>query len=331
MSDFSDFEDEEGVEEPEIESENEEEKEEEEEITDNPLTKEIISDTLSLICKTGNGLSHAYVKLDIHDRELTDISLLNCYIHLRYVDITGNKLRDITTLNSLTHLLTLKAEKNLLTSAKLDEMPYLQVASFANNKILDTEGINHPLLESLNLKGNEIIEVTGLDPKKLGKLRVLEVRGNKLTTTKGMQIPSLSKLYLAANQIHQVEELSSLDHLTFLHLRGNNIEHLNGFTDNMKSLQYLNLRQNNISELSEVAKLKCLPMLRALVLLDNPVCLENGYRIEVLILLRGLERLDKEQVNEEERQEAEEIYEQRRQEEATSAAAEVIQIEEDDD
>ncbi len=41
--------------------------------------------------------------------------------------------------------------------------------------------------------------------------------------------------------------------------------------------------------------------------IDNPVCLENGYRIEVLILLRRLERLDKDQVNEEERQEAEEV------------------------
>ena len=35
--------------------------------------------------------------------------------------------------------------------------------------------------------------------------------------------------------------------------------------------------------------------------------MENGYRIEVLILLRKLERLDKDQINEEERQEAEEV------------------------
>ena len=31
------------------------------------------------------------------------------------------------------------------------QLPYLQIASFANNKIMDTEGINHPLLEQLNL------------------------------------------------------------------------------------------------------------------------------------------------------------------------------------
>lgn len=37
--------------------------------------------------------------------------------------------------------------------------------------------------------------------------------------------------------------------------------------------------------------------------------MENGYRVEVLILLRKLERLDKDQINEEERQEAEEVSE----------------------
>ena len=37
------------------------------------------------------------------------------------------------------------------------------------------------------------------------------------------------------------------------------------------------------------------------------MCLENGYRIEVLILLRKLERLDKDHINEDERQEAEEV------------------------
>eukprot|EP00112_Aurelia_sp_Birch-Aquarium-sp1_P007255 Seg179.4 transcript_id=Seg179.4/GoldUCD/mRNA.D3Y31 product="Leucine-rich repeat-containing protein 23" protein_id=Seg179.4/GoldUCD/D3Y31 len=300
--------------------------------TDNPLTREMIADALSLICKTGNGLAHAYVKLDLHDKLITDISLLNCYIHLRYVDIKGNKLKEITTLNSLTHLLTLNADKNLLRSAKMDEMPYLQVASFANNKIMDTEGLNHPLLESLNLKNNQIIDVTGLDPKKLARLKVLELRGNKMVNTKGIELPNLARLYLGGNDIVEIEGLSELQNLVFLHLRENKIEKLDGFSEQMKCLQYLNLRKNDIAEFSEVAKLKCLPKLRALVLLENPVYLENGYRIEILILLRRLERLDKDPVNEEERQEAEEIYEQRIQEERQNEQGdELIQLEEEDE
>lgn len=42
---------------------------------------------------------------------------------------------------------------------------------------------------------------------------------------------------------------------------------------------------------------------------------EDDYRLEVLIALRKLERLDKDEYTEDERNEAEDIYEQRRQDE----------------
>ena len=114
-----------------------------------------------LPCIIGQCSVHVLTPLSFIYRELTDISILNCFIHLRYVvrtnsnnliikqclcwskvmfplnytimwytllcllflqDISGNQLRDVSPLNSLTHLLTLKAERNLLHSAKLDEV-----------------------------------------------------------------------------------------------------------------------------------------------------------------------------------------------------------------
>ena len=114
-----------------------------------------------LPCIIGQCSVHVLTPLSFIYRELTDISILNCFIHLRYVvrtnsnnliikqclcwsevmfllnytimwstlfclmflqDISGNQLRDVSPLNSLTHLLTLKAERNLLRSAKLDEV-----------------------------------------------------------------------------------------------------------------------------------------------------------------------------------------------------------------
>ncbi|XP_077866569.1 leucine-rich repeat-containing protein 23-like, partial [Saccoglossus kowalevskii] len=283
---------------------------------ENPLTEEIIGESLSLLCKTGNGLAHAYVKLDIHDKELSDISLLSSFIHLRYVDITQNKIRDISPLNSLTHLLTLKCDRNLLTSAKLDELPYLQTASLASNAITSTEGVNHPLLETLILSFNEITVIRGLEPSKLGRLHTLELRGNKLESTDGIHLPNLKSLFLASNTIKKLEGLERLEHLTTLHLRDNQIDKLDGFSENMKNLQYVNLRGNNISDVKETSKLKCLPLLRALVISENPCSDEDDYRMEVLIQLRRIERLDKDEYNDEERQEAEDIYEQRRLEEA---------------
>ena len=84
-------------------------------------------------------------------RALTDILILNSFIHLQFIDISKNNLRDISPLNALTHLLVLKADYNKLPSAQLDELPYLQVASFNYNRIKSTEGLNHPQLEHLSL------------------------------------------------------------------------------------------------------------------------------------------------------------------------------------
>ncbi|KAJ6658298.1 hypothetical protein lerEdw1_020570 [Lerista edwardsae] len=300
------------------EEEEEEEKEapeEEEPQVSNPLTDEIMKEGLSLLCKTANGLAHAFVKLEAREKELTDISLIQNFIHLRYVDLSDNLLRDLSPLAALTHLLWLKVDGNRLTSASMDELPYLQIASFANNHIKDTHGISHPRLASLSLKGNEIEIVSGLDPDKLINLHTLELRSNNLKSTAGLCLPKLKNLYLAQNSIITLEGLEGMVQLTTLHLRDNQLENLDGFSENMKSLQYLNIRGNAVLQLQELSKLQMLPMLRALVLLDNPCSDEGDYRVEVLVLLPNLERLDKDFYEQEERAEADEIRQRRREEE----------------
>ncbi|XP_036617775.1 leucine-rich repeat-containing protein 23 [Trichosurus vulpecula] len=288
--------------------------EEAEEFIPNPITEDTMKEGLSLLCKTGNGLSHAYVKLEAKDKELTDISLLSSYIHLRYVDLSGNRLSDLSPLNNLTHLLWLKVDHNRLQSAQMSELPYLQIASFAYNQITDTEGISHPRLGSLDLKGNNIKEVTGLDPQKLVNLHTLELRGNQLETTLGIELPKLKNLFLAQNQLKKVEGLEGLSHLTTLHLRDNQISVLTGFSHKMKSLQYLNLRGNLVTNLGELVLLRDLPRLRALILLENPCTDETDYRQEALIQIPQLERLDKEFYEEEERAEADEIRQRMKEE-----------------
>uniref|UniRef100_A0A8C4U9C3 Leucine-rich repeat-containing protein 23 n=1 Tax=Falco tinnunculus TaxID=100819 RepID=A0A8C4U9C3_FALTI len=297
------------------EGEQEEEEEEGQVPAPRPLTEAALREGLSLLGKTGDGLAHAYVKFEAKYKDLTDISLLKCFIHLRYVDLSENKLQDLSPLNSLTHLLWLKVDGNLLTSACMQELPYLQIISFAHNRIKDMEGITHPRLANLSLKGNKIETALGLSHGRLFSLQILELRRNKLESTAGLSLPMLKSLYLAQNAIWSLEGLEELGQLTTLHLRDNHIETLDGFCSSMKCLQYLNLRNNGISSFQEVAKLQVLPMLQALVLLDNPCSDEPDYRLEVLVLLPHLQRLDKEFFEQDERAEANKIRQKRQEEE----------------
>lgn len=301
------------------EEQKEEEEEEEEPPPPVPLTDEMLKEGLSLLCKTGNGLAHAYVKLDVKEKELTDINILRGYIHLRYVDLSMNALRDISPLNCLTYLLWLKADQNQLTSAHMEDLPYLQIASFAQNQIRDMEGIAHPRLERLNLIGNMITSLLGMDFRKLMSLHTLELRGNQLETTAGLYLPNLRSLYLAQNTLRRLEGLEVLVNLTTLHLRDNQLEALDGFSEHMRALQYVNIRGNLVADVKEMAKLQCLPMLRALLLMENPCADEDDYRSEALIALPQLERLDKEFFEAEEKLEAEETRKARLEEAALAA------------
>ena len=58
----------------------------------------------------------------------------------------------MSALNSLSHLLAVSLDDNKLTSVDVpSNLPYLQTASFASNRVQSLAHVSHPLLESLNL------------------------------------------------------------------------------------------------------------------------------------------------------------------------------------
>ncbi|KAL1020523.1 hypothetical protein UPYG_G00001160 [Umbra pygmaea] len=281
---------------------------EEDQIEPCPLTQDMLTKGLSLLCRTGNGLEHAFVKLEIKEKRLTDIALVSSFVHLRFLDISSNHLSDLSPLAAITQLLWLKCDRNMVSGVKgqpLGQLTYLQWLSLALNHLRDLEELEGPALESLNLIGNGIQKMSGLQYHRLSNLVTLELRGNKLETTDGIYLPNLRRLYLAQNVIKRLEGLDKLERLTTLHLRDNQLETLDGISPNMKSLQYLNVRGNlvfselGLSSLANVSK-----TLRALVLLENPLAETEEYRVWVLTRLPLLERLEKEAISPEERAEA---------------------------
>ncbi|KAJ8017312.1 hypothetical protein DPEC_G00016570 [Dallia pectoralis] len=275
-----------------------------------PLTQEMITQGLSLLCRTGSGLAHAFVKLELQDRRLTDIALVSTLVHVRFLDVSSNHLSDLSPLASLTQLLWLKCDGNRVSGFKgqpLGQLTYLQWLSLALNSIHDLDGLGGVALESLNLIGNGIQKVSGLQYHSLTNLVTLELRGNKLETTDGIYLPNLRQLYLAQNVIKHLVGLDKLERLTTLHLRNNQLTTLDGISQNMKCLQYLNVRGNLVFSQRGLRSLVGVSRsLRGLVLSENPLVETEDYRLCVLSRLPLLERLDKERVSPEEKEEAHE-------------------------
>lgn len=89
-------------------------------------------------------------------RRLTDICLLESFVHLRFIDLSTNFLSDLTPLAPLTQLLWLKVDENHvreIRGQRLEPLTYLQWFSLAKNRLRDVEGLSGPALETLNLIG----------------------------------------------------------------------------------------------------------------------------------------------------------------------------------
>jgi Leucine-rich repeat (LRR) protein len=119
-----------------------------------PLTQELISQNVSLVGRTANGLSHAFLRLELHEKEVTNTSGLAQYPHLRYVDLSDNQLVSIKEVGDLSHLLSLNLQNNVISKipSNFDKKKYLQQLNLAKNRLQEFP-ISLPHLLFLNING----------------------------------------------------------------------------------------------------------------------------------------------------------------------------------
>ncbi|KAJ3041150.1 Leucine-rich repeat-containing protein 23 [Rhizophlyctis rosea] len=284
-----------------------------------PLTVDLVATHLSLLARTGNGLAHAYTRLELHNEGITNVDALEYYPHLRYVDLSSNALRQVDALTSLEYLLSLDLHSNTLRSvpSSLDKRKYLQHANFAKNRIEVWEITSWPMCSWLNVNDNKL---SNLPLSDFHELIHLEARGNKLSSLASIGCPKLQRLYIANNNITSLNALHDKPALTLLHMRSNKVKNLDGVGE-AKALNYLNLRSNQIENPAELDKLIPLQNLKAIVLMDNPIDQLPTYRLELLHRLPRLERIDKDPVSEDEREEAQQYRQQLERERAEAAGA----------
>lgn len=56
------------------------------------------------------------MRLEIKDKEITEISVLRKFQHLRYIDLSGNQIEDLSPLSNITYLLSADFNNNAVTS-----------------------------------------------------------------------------------------------------------------------------------------------------------------------------------------------------------------------
>jgi hypothetical protein len=54
-------------------------------VTDKALTFDVLAPGLCLLGRTGNGLSHAYIRLQLNGKSLTSVEILDGYPHIRFL------------------------------------------------------------------------------------------------------------------------------------------------------------------------------------------------------------------------------------------------------
>ncbi|KAM7532764.1 hypothetical protein Aperf_G00000129668 [Anoplocephala perfoliata] len=200
------------------------------------------------------------------------VDVLSCTDNLitSLVDEEGNGLLEEDNLPAL-H--TLELRENAISAAlpELDK-PLSEKQSYNYRKYLHKIGLYH----------------TGL--------KVLILPSNHIQTMASVYRPPATedsdKLILTLNPFGS--RMGLLPNLVILHLRGNAIKSLIGFTrEAFTSLKYLNLRDNQIKTLEDLENLRELVSLEHIVLTGNKVEKAKRFFIEILVLNMNLRRIDK--------------------------------------
>ncbi|XP_042828737.1 leucine-rich repeat and guanylate kinase domain-containing protein isoform X3 [Panthera tigris] len=154
-----------------------------EEEFDGVLREEVVANALHQLGRSGSGTEQVYLNLTLSGCGLIDISILCEYVHLQKLDLSLNKIEDLSCVSCMPYLLELNASHNKLTTffnfkppknlksnnqiekmTGLEELKALQVVDLSHNQISSLQGLeNHDFLEVINLEDNKIAELGEID------------------------------------------------------------------------------------------------------------------------------------------------------------------------
>nr|XP_042104780.1 leucine-rich repeat and guanylate kinase domain-containing protein isoform X3 [Ovis aries] len=168
---------------------------------DGVLREEVVAEKLYQLGRSGSGTEQVYLSLTLSDLDLTDVSILCGYVHLQKLDLSVNKIEDLSCVSCMPYLLELNASQNHLKTffnfkppknlksnnqiekiTGLDDLRVLQILDLSQNQISSLQGLEgHDFLEVINLEDNKIAELGEIEYiENLPLLRVLNLLRNPI-------------------------------------------------------------------------------------------------------------------------------------------------------
>ena len=193
--------------------------------------------------------------VNLSDNRIRDITPLENMTELTVLNLNQNSVRDISVLSGLTKVTRLALDNNKVSDlTPLVEMPALTDLSIAGNGIRNIDALDELRgLRRLNLANNSI-----RDPRTLTRLEALtdlSLADNQITDVKELvELKKLTRLDLSQNRIRNITPLGELTALTELFLADNRIDKLQVLTE-LTELRRLDLADNNVATLKPIAGL----------------------------------------------------------------------------
>lgn len=253
------------------------------------LTKDLLESKLG-------GLTTQEIKiLDLSNAKLRSFENMfnsDTFPALQELNLTGNYLSTLKSFGSMPRLLKLQLSRN-------------RIDGFYSGEGRGLEGLS--LLENLDLSFNSIQVMAGLGSISLPHLKILTLSHNQIVKIEGLEnFSGLRELDLSSNSIKQIDynSFSSPLSLRFLKLDDNRIRTLVNLSRLIK-LQCLQIVSNRVQDFVEVERLRDLPNLMELVLLNNPIVRKIPYRLNIIKRLPQIMFLDSQEITNEERERVE--------------------------
>lgn len=238
--------------------------------------------------------------LDLTNENISNISGLENFIHLKSLDLSYNEIKDLSPITRLDEIENLNLSHNQIEDVSyISNFVNLKELNLSDNQISDLDHSRHLYMDTDKTYGEtsdnvftKLTHITSLDLsnsvlddyandrnritdvedlKVLTNLVSLNLNGNDISSLDDLKnLNNLNTLKLSDTEISDLDDLKNLSNITYLDISNNSSIDSDDLSDlkNLTNLKYLNASNDKIDD---VSSLSGLTHLTTLYIEDNPI------------------------------------------------------------